>query len=412
MTFTRKSASLIPIKDTVFAVAAEAARDRAQNGPDVVYDATIGSLYGEDGELVAYDNVYDHYDQIAHTHKARYAASFTGNADFRQAVYQWALRGRAASLAHTAIATPGGSGAVFMAIRSTLEEGQTLLIPDICWGSYSLMAAMYNLGVERYEMFESDHFNLASVEEKIQKLQETQDHITLVINDPCHNPTGYSMSSKEWAQLIDLLNKASLRTPITLIDDIAYIDYAYSRAASRDYMEHFSSISSNVLIVVALSASKTLSYYGMRCGAAIALAQKPEDVRSVEIVFEKTARATWSSIPNAAMENFVWVINENLENYEKEKQPYVDLLQKRSSLFLKEAKAAGLSCYPYKEGFFVTVHPEKNVDLDKYHDALMKEHIYTVLVNKGIRVAVCSLPVKKIYGLAGKMKAVLDNMED
>ena len=40
----------------------------------------------------------------------------------------------------------------------------------------------------------------------------------------------------------------------------------------------------------------------------------------------------------------------------------------------------------------------------------MKEHIYTVKVNKGIRVAVCSLPVKKCYGLAKRMKQILDSV--
>jgi aspartate aminotransferase/aromatic-amino-acid transaminase len=81
-------------------------------------------------------------------------------------------------------------------------------------------------------------------------------------------------------------------------------------------------------------------------------------------------------------------------------------MQQRSSIFLKEAKAADLAVYPYKEGFFVTLVMKDNAARSKYHEALMKEHIYTVEVNHGIRVAVCSLPLKKIYGLAGRMKKI------
>ena len=74
---------------------------------------------------------------------------------------------------------------------------------------------------------------------------------------------------------------------------------------------------------------------------------------------------------------------------------------------MKEAKECGLTCYPYKEGFFVTVAMD-NETRNRYHEALMKKHIFTVKVNKGIRVAVCSLSVAAIKGLAKRMKEILD----
>ena len=45
--------------------------------------------------------------------------------------------------------------------------------------------------------------------------------------------------------------------------------------------------------------------------------------------------------------------------------------------------------------------------VEAVHSALMKEHIYTVCVDGGIRVALCSLPVAKTYGLAGRIEAVM-----
>ena len=76
-------------------------------------------------------------------------------------------------------------------------------------------------------------------------------------------------------------------------------------------MNTFNDITDNVLICIAFSCSKTVTSYGLRCGAAIVLGKDPEKVDEVEIVMEKKARATWSNIPNAAMENFTWVVNEN-----------------------------------------------------------------------------------------------------
>jgi aspartate aminotransferase/aromatic-amino-acid transaminase len=176
-------------------------------------------------------------------------------------------------------------------------------------------------------------------------------------------------------------------------------------------MTNFNAFSDNVMAIIAFSTSKSLTSYGLRCGASIVLAKNPEDVREAEIVLEKTARSIWSNVPNAAMENFAWVVSEGKEPYLEEKQKYIDLLRRRSDLFLKEARACGLPMYPYKEGFFITVPVEDNKRVERIHEELMKRHIYTVTVNHGIRIAICSLPVRKIYGLPQKIKDVLDFVE-
>lgn len=406
MGFTKNSASLAPIKDTVFAIVELAKKDKQENGPDKVWDATIGSLYGEDGKLVAYDTVFRHYDEIDDRVKAAYAASFTGNPDYRRDVWNWITQGSDLALPHSVIAAPGGSGAVSTSLRTFLDEGQTVILPDIAWGSYKLMAGMNNMKTVFYSMFDGDHFNLASIKEQIEAVQNVQDRVVLVLNAPCHNPTGYSLSDAEWGKLVSLLNEASRKTPVILINDIAYIDYSYDLEESRKYMNHFNDISDNVLVSIAFSCSKTLTSYGLRCGAAVVVGRKQEDVRDVEIVMEKMARATWSNIPNAAMVNFSWITTQNRDAFLKEKQDYVDLMRKRSSLFLKEAKECGLDVYPYKEGFFVTLRIEDNARAERVHEAFMKQHIYTVLVNKGIRVAVCSLPLNKVENLAFMMKKI------
>ena len=78
---------------------------------------------------------------------------------------------------------------------------------------------------------------------------------------------------------------------------------------------------------------------------------------------------------------------------------------------MNDAKAVGLPCYPYKEGFFITVKMNNNEQRDRYHEALMKELIFTVKVNEGIRVAICSLSVSACHGLAKKMKEILDTID-
>ncbi len=410
MTFIKSSANNTPIEDTVFAIVKLAKKDIEENGSENVVDATIGSLYDENGKIVAYDSVFDHYDAINHATKAKYAESFKGNANYRNEVYKWVTQGKDIHLAHDVIATPGGTGAVSLSITTFLDKGETVLLPEIAWGSYKLMASENGIKTAFYHNFDGDKFNLQSVQEQITAIQEKQNKVVMVLNDPCHNPTGYSLTKEEWTKLIEILNEASKKTPIVLLDDIAYIDYSNHLAESRDYMECFNNISDNVMITVAFSCSKTLTSYGMRCGALVVFAKNEKDVNEAIIVMEKYARATWSNINNSVMDNFAWVVKDNHDVFMSEKQKYIDIMKQRSDIFLTEASNCGLEVYPYKEGFFVTLKIEDQALASKVHEAFMENHIYTVLVTKGIRVAVCSVSIEKITGLASKMKNIMDDL--
>lgn len=408
MNFVKDTVNQTPIVDTVFAIVDKAKKAIRERGADAVVNGTIGSLFTEEGQLCAFDTVFDSLKHLDNKVLAAYAVDFTGNPDFKDRVAKWVLNGNS-NLYSEVIATPGGTGAVGMTIQECLDPGQTVILPEIAWGSYTLMAQMNNLNTAFYHLFDGDHFNLDSFKETVKQVMASQDRLVVVINDPCHNPTGYSMSRQEWEDVVAFLNECSKTHPVILLNDIAYIDYAYGQEKAKEYFSVFDSISDNVAVVVAFSLSKSMTSYGMRCGAAIILAKEKEGALQLKRVFEKDARATWSNVNNGAMAMFVDVMDNHLEAYKAEKQKYVDLLKERSDIFVREADAAGLAHYPYKEGFFVTLSMDNDLR-DRYHEALMAEDIYTVKVNKGIRVAVCSMPVAKVEGLAARMKAILDSV--
>lgn len=408
MNFIKESADKKPIVDTVFTIVEKAKEAKEKVGEEHVVDATIGSLYDETGKIVAFNTVFNNYDAISKEVKAKYAQSFRGNESYREQVKQWVVKD--VELASSVIATPGGTGAVSLVMSEFLEVGETVVLPDIAWGSYQLMAKDKQLKIAQYLMFEDDHFNIESFKQTILPLVGKQNRIVVVINDPCHNPTGYSMSHHEWKEVIAFLNECAKTTPCILLNDIAYIDYAYDLAHSRDYLKTFEAMSDRVMAVIAMSCSKTMTSYGLRCGAAILLASDEESVHQAETVFEKSARATWSNIPNAAMDNFTQVTTTHLQAFLNEKDTYIVLLKERSNIFLSEAKECQLECYPYKEGFFVTIKVEDKELKQRYHEKLMENHIYTVQVNKGIRVAICSLSVEKTKGLAYRMKDILNQL--
>ncbi len=408
MNFVKDNVNQEPIVDTVFVIVDKAKQAKQEFGEDAIVDATIGSLYDEEGHLVALDSVFDSLKALDNRTLAKYATSFTGNPDYQKAVEDWVLNGNS-SLYKEVIATPGGTGAVGMTVEECLAPGQTLIIPEIAWGSYRLMAQMQGVDVASYSLFKEDRFNMDSFKQTCLDTMKKQDRLVIIINDPCHNPTGYSLSKEEWEEIVAFLNECSKTHAVVLLNDIAYIDYSYRGNDAKSYFQVFDQISDQIVVIVAFSLSKSMTSYGLRCGAAIIMAKDQKAVNQVKIVFEKAARATWSNINNGAMAMFVDVLTNHLDKYTKEKEKYVKLLKERSELFMKEADEAKLAYYPYKEGFFVTLKMDNDVR-DRFHEALMDEHIYTVKVNRGIRVAVCSLSKEKTKGLVRRMKEILNRI--
>lgn len=398
MSFVSEKINQEPIVDTVFAVVEKAKAAKAKY--DDVVDATIGSLCDEQGQLVAYETVYRSLKGLDNRLLAKYATSFVGNPDFCEGVKEWVLQDDC-HLASRVLATPGGTGSIFATLSATLSSGQTLLIPDIAWGSYALMAQMMNLDLVRYSLFKDNQFDIEGLCAHIHTIGQKQGKVVVIINDPCQNPTGYSMSLAEWQQLIDFVNAQSFE--VVILNDIAYRDYVIR---PDRHLSLFDGLKAHVAVVIAFSLSKSMTSYGLRCGAAIILHQQEAVVEQLKIVMEKQARATWSNINNGAMEMFVDVKDNHLTDYLTEKQAYVNLLKKRAESFVSQAEAVKLPLYPFVEGFFVTIALD-NETRDRYHEALMARHIYTVKVNKGIRVALCSLPLAKIEGLPALMKEIL-----
>lgn len=388
------------LKDNVF-TAVKAAREAKEIHGDKVIDATLGALYDEDGVMVAMDSVWDVYNAIPNFQKAKYASSLQGNPEYQDAVREWL----GLPDAHV-VATPGGSGAVSVTLRNSMRANDTVLFPSVCWGPYKIMAVDQNIEFDFYEMFDGDAFNIPSFVEKTEELMEKQGRVTVVINDPAHNPTGYSMSYDEWVQVMAHLNKLAEKGRIALLNDVAYIDFAKDPNKAKAHFELFNNLHENLLVVTAFSLSKTLTAYGLRVGAAVIVGAQSEDFKN-ECVH--TARSIWSNVNNSGQVLFSELVfdEQKRSKYLNEKEVYVKMLKERSDLFLKEAEEVGLEIYPHKEGFFATVKVDPSIRA-QVHAKLNEELIFTIDLPNGPRVALCSCPLRKVQGLAKKIKDVIN----
>ena len=87
MSFVKEKVNTTPIEDTVFAIVKKAKEAKAAVGAEKIVDATIGSLYNEEGTIVAFESVFTPYDHIAKETKAAYAGSFVGNDSYLSLIH-------------------------------------------------------------------------------------------------------------------------------------------------------------------------------------------------------------------------------------------------------------------------------------------------------------------------------------
>ena len=368
-------------------------KERKLTHPELI-DATIGTMYDEDGK-VAVLNTYKKVAAILPDDmKFTYAAT-GGNAIFHSALLNKLFTSYDKNCVRI-LPTPGATGAINATITMSCKENDVILIPEICWGVYKLLGKAKNLKQISYNYLKDNHFDLEDLKNKIDSIK--QDNLTIILNDPCNNPTSYSLTFAELKALREML--ANSHKNITLIYDVAY--YAYSVNGVEDYQDKFDylfNFSNNVLVIMAWSASKAFTIYGLRFGSMVIIHHDKEILDNYYSRASLIARSTWSSANHAAMETITTIlINRKLnEKLDAEIESYTKMLEARAKLFSKEADEVHLDYIPYNGGFFMAVKSDNPKELVA---KLEQKEIYVMAFNKVIRIAICSLPLNKIKGLA------------
>ena len=187
MTFIKNTLNSNLIEDNIFKVVKQANDAKLKYGDEVI-DATIGCLFNEDLSLSIFNSYYKIFNNLSNNEYAKYAQSYSGNISFKQAILKHQFKCNIDTLNPKVIATIGGSGAISCCLFSLLNQNTTLIIPNIGWSCYKLMAQQYNLNIIEYELFDNNNFNIKSFESTCKYVCSIQKNVVVIINDPCHNP--------------------------------------------------------------------------------------------------------------------------------------------------------------------------------------------------------------------------------
>jgi aspartate/tyrosine/aromatic aminotransferase len=259
-------------------------------------------------------------------------------------------------------------------------------------------------------MFDGEgRFNLADFEYKVKKLTRNQEYLVIILNTPANNPTGYALTMDDWYGVKKVLDEVPLEKKITLVLDVAYIDFAGDPEEVRSFYRIVDNLRANILPIIAYSASKTFTFYGARCAAMICLAHSPEVAEEFVKVNSFSARATWSNSPRAPQEVIeqIYADEELLAEVEAERTQARDMLLARGRAFEEEAAKCGLEIVPFSAGFFVTVPCD---DPDGLCQMLNKRNVFLIPFDNGVRVSIASSSEAKCRRLPAIIKEAMAEM--
>jgi len=393
--------------DNIFVTADVACKAKARD-PHVI-NATIGTLYDEMSHFSTVP-LFDEELKKCLTVNGR-AYTFTdGGDDFIMGIKHWVFGNYYEEITNkyftSAVAAPGGTGAIALAERCYANQDQTILIPSIGWKNYEAIAMQASCKSDYYNLFKDDKFDLEGFKEKLTEVAKKEKRLFVIINNPCHNPSGYTLSIAEIDKIVTIL-KSFTDIPVVLALDIAYFDYE-EEEKSRNFFNRFGEIPANFLPLICFSASKTFSIYGLRVGALLAVTQSKEVIDNFRVTASSVARSIWSCPNHHALTAMTNILN-NSEKRSQFKQAIdkkCDMLEARGNLFMKEANECGLKTLPYVSGFFITITVK---DSDKSLKDLIKHDIYLIPVGPhNLRVAICSITLEETKGLAKKIKDIVE----
>lgn len=399
------------LKDAIFGANAACREAAEKYGAGKVTNATIGVMMDDAGKLASIPTMERMFRSLSIEDYMSYAP-ISGLPAYLDAVIDLTFAAHKPEGYFGAIATAGGTGAIHHAVANYAERGEEVLTSDWFWGTYNVICNECGSYLANFKLFdEAQNFNLADFTAKVDALLMKQDSLLVILNTPAHNPTGFSLTEADWDGVLALAKKhAAKGKKISILVDIAYIEYAGEKNETRKFMEKFGSLPENVLIMFSFSMSKGYTAYGQRTGALIAVSASKEVIEEFKEINKYTSRATWSNINRGAMTLLTRIQQDKsaLAQFEKERDAFYKMIQNRGALFMEESKACGLNALPYKGGFFLSV-PAKDprAVCEKLHDDL----IFAVPLRLGVRIAACSVAASKMKGVAAKVRNALQAIE-
>ncbi|ADK80156.1 aminotransferase class I/II-fold pyridoxal phosphate-dependent enzyme [Sediminispirochaeta smaragdinae] len=311
------------------------------------------------------------------------------------------LKGKNTSLP---LVTSGLTHGISVVSDLFLDEGDSIVVPDMFWGNYRLIFEGRNKAkILSFPFFNDEGgLHVSALKDTLESVEG--DTVALILNFP-NNPTGYSPTEREADQIVAVLKSlADEGKKVLCITDDAYFGLFYEKGTCTESLfARLADLHENIFAVKVDGATKEEFAWGFRIGF-ITYAGHGMSGDQYEALEKKTMGAIRSSISNSSKIAQSLLLRGMKEpGYLDQKQEAFSILEARyrkvRELVGRFPSDAPLQPLPFNSGYFMTFVYKGNSEKLRLH-LLDKYGVGTISIQeKYLRIAYSSVEIENLEEL-------------
>ncbi|MCV2348393.1 aromatic amino acid transaminase [Paucibacter sp. Y2R2-4] len=255
----------------------------------------VGVYFDAAGKLPLLKCVAEAESAMLAAPKARGYLPIDGIAAYDKAVQGLVFGADSAVVQDKRVATVqaiGGTGGLKIGadFLKRLNPSAKVLISDPSWENHRALFSNAGFEVGNYPYFDAANLGIA-FEAMLAALNAAAVGTVVVLHACCHNPTGYDLSSAQWAQVVEVVKARGL---------VAFLDLAYQgfgEGIQEDGAVIQQFLAAGLDFFVSTSFSKSFSLYGERVGALSVVCSSAEEAARVLSQLKIVIRTNYSNPP-------------------------------------------------------------------------------------------------------------------
>lgn len=255
-------------------------------------DLGVGVYKDENGETPVMAAVREAERRLVEGQTTKVYQGPRGDADFCAAVERLVYGGDPDADRVTSFATPGGCGALSLGMRlaNAARRGVPVWMSDPCWPNHPHVARALGMTPRDYAYLDRAT-GRADFQAVSDDLKDVMSGDVVLIQGPCHNPSGSDLTTEEWGALAEI---CLARGALPLID-IAYHGLGDGLDADMEGVRAF--LAAVPEAIVSYSCSKNFGLYRERTGCLLIQAETAAAREAAATHAASIARADWSMPP-------------------------------------------------------------------------------------------------------------------
>jgi aromatic-amino-acid transaminase len=339
-------------------------------------------------------------------------ADIGGRTGYLEASTRYILPGEFADGYVARVAVAGLASAIYTVLQ-VMARRADVFVPEPYWPHYPGMIEDLEGRYHSFPLLDARQtFNAEALASGLRGVCP-EGTAAIILNTPCHNPTGYSLTHEDWQRVKTVVwEHAEAGKRICLVIDTAYVDYYWHRPQSiqRDIIMPLMPLHERVTLAIGWTISKTFLAYGQRLGTLLIIASSPQQAANLEQQIYRATMATYSqcsTVPQLVIEH-LHADPQKLRQLQAEREPIQAMLTRRNAAFESALAQTGLVSLPGDGGFFRTVELPAGVNALEVVRRLTEKRVAMVAASEQrLRIAICSVPEVKMLPMCERISEVV-----